>query len=110
MRERIIQPMRPLHHPRQDEIRLTGVLYALTDVTRLEIVRQIMARDELSCHAFAISAPKSSLSHHFKILRESGVTLTRLEGTQRFVSLRAEDLEARFPGLLKVIQVATEPY
>lgn len=86
------------------------MLYALTDVTRLEIVRQIMAREELSCHAFVISAPKSSLSHHFKILRESGVTLTRLHGTQRFVSLRAEDLRARFPGLLEAIRDATEPY
>ncbi len=106
----IIQVMRPLHHPSRSEIKLTAVLYALSDITRLQIVRQILTRDELSCHAFEISTPKSTISHHFKVLRESGVTFTRVVGTQRFVSLRIEDLEARFPGLLDAIRVSSEPF
>ncbi|MEC3353428.1 transcriptional regulator, partial [Bacillus cereus] len=51
-----------------------------------------------------------TLSHPVKVFRESGVMYTRLEGTQRFISLRAEDLNARFPGLLQVVLHATEPY
>jgi DNA-binding transcriptional ArsR family regulator len=47
--------------------------------------------------------PKSTLSHHFKVLREAGVTHTRTEGTYNFISLRREDLDARFPGLLDAI-------
>ncbi|MGQ0518162.1 ArsR/SmtB family transcription factor, partial [Bacillus sp. D-CC] len=57
-----------------------------------------------------IPIAKSTLSHHFKVLRESGVMYTRLEGTQRFISIREDDLNARFPGLLDVIIHATEPY
>lgn len=48
-------------------------------------------------------APKSTLSHHFKVLRESGIVHTRIEGTQRFISIRYEDLNARFPGLLPAV-------
>lgn len=47
---------------------------------------------------------------YFKVLRESGVMYTRLEGTQRFISIREDDLHARFPGLLDVVLHATEPY
>jgi DNA-binding transcriptional ArsR family regulator len=58
---------------------------------------------EESCAAFGIDIPKSSLSHHFRVLRESGVTCTRIEGTHRFVSLRREDLDALFPGLFDAV-------
>jgi DNA-binding transcriptional ArsR family regulator len=46
---------------------------------------------------------KATRSHHFRVLREAGVTHTRLEGTHRHVSLRREDLDARFPGLLGAV-------
>ena len=63
---------------------------------------------EQACGTFDLSAAKSTLSHHLKTLREAGVTQTRLEGMQRFLSLRRHDLEARFPGLLDaVIQAAS---
>lgn len=60
--------------------------------------------------AVKISIAKSTLSHHFKVLRESGVMYTRIEGTQRFISIRTDDLNKRFPGLLDTILQATEPY
>jgi DNA-binding transcriptional ArsR family regulator len=63
-------------------------------------VRALAERDEQSCSSVESSVSKSTLSHHFKVLREAGVTFTRVNGTHRYVSLRREDLDARFPGLL----------
>ena len=92
--------MRTLHHPRADELSLPDVLHALSDPVRLQIVRSLAEREEQACSAVEASVSKSTLSHHFKVLREAGVTHTRANGTQRLVSLRTEDLEERFPGLL----------
>jgi len=56
---------------------------------------------------FELGLSKATLSHHFKVLRECGVVRTRPEGRKRLLSLRADDLEARFPGLLNAVLVAT---
>ena len=92
--------MRHLHHPRIDEVTLPEVLHALSDPVRLQIVRALAERDEQSCSSVESSVSKSTLSHHFKVLREAGVTHTRVNGTHRYVSLRRGDLDERFPGLL----------
>lgn len=92
--------MRTVHHPAVEELSLPSVLYALSDPVRLEIVRNLAAARELPCGALDSVVSKSTLSHHLKVLRECGVTATRTNGTRRLVSLRAADLEARFPGLL----------
>lgn len=92
--------MRHLHHPRVDEVSLPDVLHALSDPVRLQIVRTLAEREEQSCSALESSVSKSTLSHHFKVLREAGVTHTRVNGTHRYVSLRGDELEGRFPGLL----------
>ena len=92
--------MRTLHHPRIDEIALPDVLHALSDPVRLQIVRALADREEQSCSSVEASVSKSTLSHHFKVLREAGVTHTRVNGTHRLVSIRREELEERFPGLL----------
>lgn len=89
--------------PRRDELDLSSVLYALSDPIRLDIVRQLAAVDSLACGSFQIEKPKSSLSHHFRVLRESGVVATRRDGTALLNTLRTQDLEAKFPGLLKAI-------
>ncbi|ENQ3107482.1 DNA-binding transcriptional regulator, ArsR family [Bacillus sp. 491mf] len=102
--------MRTLYHPNREEIRLSSVLYALSDQIRLKIVNDLLTSGEQSCGALNIPIAKSTLSHHFKVLRESGVMYTRIEGTQRFISIRTEDLNKRFPRLLDVILQATEPY
>jgi DNA-binding transcriptional ArsR family regulator len=91
--------MRHLHHPRIDEVTLPDVLHALSDPVRLQIVRALAEREQ-SCSAVESSVSKSTLSHHFKVLREAGVTHTRVNGTHRYISLREEELEERFPGLL----------
>jgi DNA-binding transcriptional ArsR family regulator len=95
--------VRTLQHPAREEIQLTDVLHALSDPTRLAIVRSLDGIPEQPCNGLSIPVAKSTLSHHFKVLRDSGVTHTRVEGTQRLMSLRREDLQARFPGLLEVV-------
>ncbi len=92
--------MRNLSHPEPDQLSLSDVLHALSDPVRLDIVRALGAEGELCCGALAVPVSKSTLTHHLKVLRESGLTWTRCEGVQRLVSLRREDLESRFPGLL----------
>jgi len=68
---------------------------------RLEIVRQLAERGEVACGGFGLETAKSTLSHHFKVLRESGVIGTRAEGTSLINFLEQEALESQFPGLLK---------
>ena len=99
--------MRTLHHPRVEEIQLPDVLHALSDPVRLQIVRALADQEEQSCSAVEASVSKSTLSHHFKVLREAGLTHTRVNGTHRYVSLRAQDLDARFPGLLESVLEAS---
>jgi DNA-binding transcriptional ArsR family regulator len=100
--------MRQLAHPRRDDIRLTGVLYALSDPARLEIVKELRDGREQLCGSFG-SHKKSTMSHHFKVLRETGITRTRTEGRHRFISLRREELDERFPGLLDAVLDAHTP-
>jgi DNA-binding transcriptional ArsR family regulator len=90
---------RTLTHPAAQDLELTQVLHALSDPVRLEIVRELAARD---CHCGEIELPvtKSTSTHHFRVLRESGVIEQTPEGTARINRLRREDLDARFPGLL----------
>ena len=96
--------MRTLTHPSSAELQLTDVLHALSDPVRLEIVRVLHeSSGEMSCGRLAAPVSKSTLSHHLKVLRDAGLTWTRVEGTQRLVSLRGQDLEARFPDLLDCI-------
>ena len=97
--------MRNPPHPTRSQLRLESLLHGLSDSTRLAVVRQLAAEGEQSCSAFHdlgdISLP--TLSHHLRVLREAGLTRTRIDGRQRFLSLRTEDLEARFPGLLDAV-------
>jgi DNA-binding transcriptional ArsR family regulator len=95
--------MRPIYHPDQKDISLAGVLYALGDPVRLEIVRRLAEKTEQPCAALDCSLAKSTMSHHFRILRESGVIHSRKEGTQYINTLRCDDLEALFPGLLEAV-------
>jgi DNA-binding transcriptional ArsR family regulator len=95
-----------LHHPAVEELELAAVLHALSDPVRLQIVRDLADGGACNCGALSVPVAKSTLSHHLKVLREAGVTLTEPSGTQRVVSLRAADLDARFPGLLDAVLAA----
>lgn len=76
------------------------MLHALADPVRLEIVRQLNAQGEKACGSFGIDMPKSSLSHHFRVLREAGVIAYETQGTVIMNRLQHRELAARFPGLL----------
>ena len=95
--------MRAANHPSLKDLSLTRVLHALSDPVRLSIVRSIAACGEKACGTFDLSVAKSTASHHFRVLRESGVIEVRTEGVQSFNSLRRVDLNRRFPGLLDAV-------
>ena len=98
--------MREPHHPSRGELELPSVLHALSDPARLEIVRRLAEGDEPSCGTFELGLSKATLSHHFRVLRESGVVRMRPEGRKRLLSLRSDDLDACFPGLLDAVLAA----
>lgn len=97
-----------IQQPSRDNIALTQVLHALSDPVRMQIVLKIAKSGEVACGAFDIPMPKSTLSHHFKVLRESGILATRRDGNEWINSLRFEDLEARFPGVITAIIAAQQ--
>jgi DNA-binding transcriptional ArsR family regulator len=95
-----------LPHPDPAELDLPTVLHALSDPQRLRIVRLLAERDEAcACSSFGLDVAKSTLTHHFRVLREAGVVSQQLAGTSKLNSLRREDLDARFPGLLEAILI-----
>ena len=94
----------PLEHPDRDEIELTAVLHALSDPQRLRIVAVLAADEEpRACGSFGLEITKSTCTHHFRVLREAGVIRQRPQGASRLNTLRRDDLDARFPGLLETI-------
>ncbi len=97
---------RTLDHPDRSEIRLEGVLHALSDPVRLQVVRFLAAGGESSCSAIDVAVSKSTTTHHFRVLREAGVIRQVYRGTAKMSSLRREDLDALFPGLLDTVVTA----
>ncbi|MEU7031118.1 helix-turn-helix transcriptional regulator [Streptomyces sp. NPDC046275] len=101
---------RVLEHPAREEIRLEAVLHALSDPVRLRIVRDMVRGEgeEFACSSFVLPVTKSTTTHHFRVLRESGVVRQLYRGTTKLNILRRDDLEVLFPGLLDSILTATE--
>ncbi|MGN5634125.1 ArsR/SmtB family transcription factor [Streptomyces sp. AC154] len=99
---------RTLAHPAREDIRIEAVLHALSDPVRLCVVRELAAaEEELTCSRFDLPVTKSTTTHHFRVLRESGVVQQIYRGTAKMNGLRRADLEALFPGLLdRVLEAA----
>lgn len=89
-----------LTHPDRDALTLTGILFALSDPLRLAIIANLANGAEMPCTTFALPVSKSTQSWHFRTLREAGLIRQRDDGTRRMNSLRRDDIDARFPGLL----------
>lgn len=99
--------MRSIFHPDTSQITLADVLYALGDPVRLKIVKTIAQKGEQACRSCGgDEIAKSTLSHHFKILREAGIVHTEKVGTQHLNSLRTDELETKFPGVLAAVLAA----
>ena len=86
---------------------LEDVLKALGDPVRLHIV-MLAAHDERACNQFGLSLPKATLSHHFSVLHKAGIIERRVVGTRHLTRVRKQELEKRFPGLLKSVLSAAE--
>jgi DNA-binding transcriptional ArsR family regulator len=96
--------MRPLVHPTREDITLQGVLHALADPVRRAIFRRLALIGAGSCVSCAPpDLPKSTLSHHIRVLRDVGLVRSEKRGTEVANMARLEDIEARFPGLIPLI-------
>ncbi|GAA2181418.1 helix-turn-helix transcriptional regulator [Brooklawnia cerclae] len=99
--------MRELEHPEIDDIRIDAVLAALADPVRRSIVTELAAGNhDMVCSAFDLPVTNSTKTHHFRVLREAGIIRQEYRGTSIHNSLRIDDLDARFPGLLSAILTA----
>jgi DNA-binding transcriptional ArsR family regulator len=87
------------------DVELVDVMRALSDPTRLEIVRVLAdgAPHNKGTTDWGCDVQKPTMSHHFRILREAGVTRTLVDGRTHAIQLRREELDARFPGLLAAV-------
>lgn len=96
-----------LPQPARAEIRIDAVLAALADPVRLRAVRELSRfPDGRACSVLDLPVTKSTLSHHLRTLRDAGVISTRTEGTRRISTLRRDDLDALYPGLLDGVLAA----
>jgi DNA-binding transcriptional ArsR family regulator len=93
-----------LHHPDRDQLELPAVLHALSDPQRLEIVRTLAQSPKACpCGSIELGVAKSTMTHHYRVLRESGVIRQERRGTTKLSEVRREDLNSRFPGLLDAV-------
>ena len=98
--------MRPFVHPKRDDVTLAGVLHALADPARMGVFRTIAAQTDapVSCKAATPDdMPRSTRTHHLRVLREAGLIQTTKKGVEHRNVVREADIHARFPKLLKTI-------
>ncbi|RDI97647.1 ArsR family transcriptional regulator [Dyella solisilvae] len=100
--------MRPLTHPSIEDITVEGILHALSDPVRAAIYARLTCADRANtCSAFLQmqdrAIPKSTLSQHFRALREAGLIRSERRGVEMLNTSRFEEIEQRFPGLLPAI-------
>lgn len=103
--------MRPLLHPSIDDITLEGILHALSDPVRAAIYADLAVRDgAATCSTFVNvidrEIPKSTLSQHFRALREAGLVRSERAGVEMRSQTRCKEIEQRFPGLIPSIMKA----
>ncbi|MEU3982852.1 metalloregulator ArsR/SmtB family transcription factor [Streptomyces sp. NPDC026672] len=92
------------HHPDTAALDLATILRTVGDPLRLAIVRLVHEKERTCSEVGEVfGMPSSTNSYHLRLLREAGVTQTRRRGTQAWVSIRTDDLESRFPGLVAVL-------
>jgi DNA-binding transcriptional ArsR family regulator len=101
--------MRMPLHPAKSQITLPNVLFALSDPTRLQIVKAIAKHDNMTCCDIQIDLSKSTASRHFRVLREAGIIRMEPRGIVCLNSLRRPELDDLFPGLLDSVLQAMEP-
>ena len=94
---------RPFQHPAVKDITLDGLLHALSDPERRNIVAKLMSCDGMSCNKACVDLPPSTISFHHKILREAGLIRSEKKGVEVISTLRKADIDKRFPGVLEAV-------
>ena len=102
---------RPLPHPAPDDVTVEGILHALSDPVRADLFMRIaQAACAQTCtsvvEASAHQVPKSTLSQHFKALRDAGLIRSERKGVEMHNTSRCDEVDKRFPGLLAAIMAA----
>ncbi len=97
-------------HPGREELSVVAVLEALASPVRLRILERLAAGEALTCSTVLPDVPPSSASHHWRVLREAGVLYAQREGRIILHTLRRDDLDGRFPGLLDAVLAATRGF
>jgi DNA-binding transcriptional ArsR family regulator len=88
---------------------LQQVLAALADPVRVEMVRRLAERDEpIACSDLHADISKSTASHHFKTLREAGLTERVVISGQTYQRLRTREVEDVLPGVLSSVVAAAQ--
>ena len=100
------QRRQALIHPEPDEFDVLDILHALSDPTRMTIVQTLRAAPERACGTFPVDVAPSTLTHHFRVLREAGLIRQYYVGTARMNALRRAEIDAAFPGLLDAVVTA----
>ena len=96
--------------PMPEPAAVTTATGALGNPVRLGIVRQPAASEgERTCGSLPLEVTKATATHHWRALREAGITREHRRGRYKAVALRRDDLDARFPGLLTAVLAATPP-
>jgi DNA-binding transcriptional ArsR family regulator len=100
--------MRPLFHPSIDDVPVEAILHALSDPVRVSIYADIVGQDcSQNCSNFLMvsdkAIPKSTLSQHFKILREAGLIRGERRGVEMHNESRCAEVDQRYPGLIAAI-------
>jgi len=100
--------MRPLFHPSVDDVTVEAILHALSDPVRVAIYADIAGSAcSQNCSNFLQvsekAIPKSTLSQHFKALREAGLIRGERRGVEMHNTSRCAEIDERFPGLIMSI-------
>lgn len=100
--------MRPIVHPSLDSLRPEAILHALSDPERAFLFAEIAGTECVQrCSVLASAGdrviPKSSLSQHFKVLRDAGLIRSERQGVEMRNYSRCQEIDRRFPGLLSAI-------
>src|SRR5580658_3199521 len=100
--------MRPLFHPSIEDVTVEAILHALSDPVRVAIFADIAGSNcAQNCSNFLNvsekTIPKSTLSQHFKALREAGLIRGERRGVEMHNTSRCAEIDKRFPGLIMSI-------
>jgi DNA-binding transcriptional ArsR family regulator len=103
--------MKPLYHPAVEDVTVESILHALSDPIRFLILSEIIRSQcpKTCCDFLQLdnrTLPKSTLSQHFRILREAGLIRSERKGVEMHNTTRCQELKPRFGAMIGAIMEA----